>query len=94
MNRVRRELDVFLRCPRSMRILLISNMIYSLVLPVIGIFVSAYVMRNSHAVSKVVTYQLSVYIATPVAFFLNGLLLGRVGQSICMRAACSCRVAP
>jgi YQGE family putative transporter len=79
MNRVRQELDVFLRCPRSMRILLLSNMIYSLVLPVIEIFVSAYVMRNSHAVSNVVTYQLSVYVATPVAFILNGLLLGRVG---------------
>ena len=61
-----------------MRILLVSNMIYSLVLPVIEIFVSAYVMRNSHAVTKVVTYQLSVYTATPAAFFLNGLLLGRV----------------
>ncbi len=62
-----------------MRILLLANIIYSLVLPVIEIFVSAYVMRNSHAVSKVVTYQLSVYVATPVAFFVNGLLLGRVG---------------
>jgi YQGE family putative transporter len=78
MNSVRRELEVFLRCPRSMRILLLSNMTYSLVLPVIEIFVSAFVMRNSHAVGTVVTYQLSVYVATPVAFFLNGLLLGRV----------------
>lgn len=79
MNRLRRELDVFLRCSRSMRILLLANMIYSLVLPVIEIFVSAFVMRNSHAVGAVVTYQLSVYIATPVAFFFNGLLLGRIG---------------
>lgn len=79
MSQIRREMDVFLGCTRSMRILLMSNMIYSLVLPVIEIFVSAYVMRNSHEVGKVVTYQLSVYSATPVAFFLNGLLLGRVG---------------
>lgn len=79
MNRLRRELDVFLRCSHSMQILLVSNMIYSLVLPVIEIFVAAYVMRNSHAVSKVVTYQLSLYIATPAAFLVNGLLLGRIG---------------
>jgi len=78
MNRLRRELEVFLRCSRSMRILLVSNMIYAFVLPVIEIFVSAYVMRNSHAVSKVVTYQLSLYVATPIAFFVNGILLGRV----------------
>jgi len=62
-----------------MQVLLLANMIYALVLPVIEIFVAAYVMRNSHEVGKVVTYQLSVYIATPAAFFLNGLLLGRVG---------------
>ncbi len=79
MNRLRKEVEVFLRCPRSMRILIVSNMIYALVLPVIEIFVAAYVMRNSHAVSRVVTYQLAVYAATPVAFYLNGILLGRVG---------------
>lgn len=78
MNRLRRELEVFLRCSRSMRILLVSNMIYAFVLPVIEIFVAAYVMRNSQDVSKVVTYQLSLYVATPVAFLVNGILLGRI----------------
>src|ERR1035441_10308153 len=79
MNRLRREFDVFLQCPRSMQVLMVSNMMYALVLPVIEVFVAAYVMRNSHAVAKVVTYQLSIYAATPLAFYLNGTLLGRVG---------------
>ena len=35
MNRLRKEYEVFLRCPRSMQILIVSNMIYALVLPVI-----------------------------------------------------------
>jgi YQGE family putative transporter len=78
MNRLRREIEAFLECPRSMQVLLLANMIYALVLPVIEIFVAAYVMRNSHEVGKVVAYQLSVYASTPVAFFLNGILLGRV----------------
>lgn len=78
MNRLRREAAVFLACPRAMRILLLANMIYALVLPVIEIFVAAYVMRNSQDIGKVFAYQLSVYAATPVAFFLNGMLLGRV----------------
>ena len=51
MNRLRREFEVFLSCPRSMQVLMVSNMIYGLVLPVIEIFVAAYVMRNSHAVA-------------------------------------------
>jgi len=50
-------------------------MIYALVLPVIEIFVAAYVMRNSQEVSRVVTYQLAIYAATPLAFFINGKLL-------------------
>ena len=79
MNQLRKEFEVFLRCSHSMQVLMVSNMIYALVLPVIEVFVAAYVMRNSHAVSKVVTYQLSIYAATPLAFFLNGKLLGRVG---------------
>src|ERR1039458_1123792 len=78
MNHLRDEVGVFLGCPRSMRVLIMSNMIYALVLPVIDVFVAAYVMRNSHSVARVVTYQLAVYAATPVAFYLNGILLGRV----------------
>lgn len=79
MSRLRKEIDVFLSCSRSMRVLMVSNMIYALVLPVIEIFVAAYVMRNSHAVARVVTYQLAIYAATPLAFYINGKLLGRVG---------------
>ena len=60
-----------------MRLLLITNMVYAMVLPVIEIFVAAYVMRNSHEVSKVVIYQLAIYAATPLAFLINGYLLGR-----------------
>jgi YQGE family putative transporter len=62
-----------------MQILMVANMMYALVLPVIEIFVAAYVMRNSHAVARVVTYQLSIYAATPLAFYLNGKVLARVG---------------
>ncbi len=77
MNWVSKEYHLFRSCPRDMRVLLITNMIYALVLPVIEIFVAAYVMRNSHAVSKVVIYQLAIYSATPLAFLINGFLLGR-----------------
>jgi MFS transporter, YQGE family, putative transporter len=79
MNRLKKEFGVFLACPRPMRILLITNIIYALVLPVIEIFVAAYVMRNSHDVRKVVTYQLAIYAGTPLAFLMNGFMLGRIG---------------
>lgn len=79
MNRLEREYRVFLECPRDMRVLLVTNMIYAFVLPVIEIFVAAYVMRNSHNVTKVVIYQLAIYTGDPVAFLLNGFMLGRIG---------------
>lgn len=78
MNRLAKEYRVFLSCPRDMRVLLVTNMIYAFVLPVIEIFVAAYVMRNSHDVSKVVTYQLAIYAGDPFAFWLNGVMLGRI----------------
>lgn len=78
MNRLGKEFEVFRNCPSSMKTLMVANMIYALVLPVIEIFVASYVMRNSHAVDKVVSYVLALYAATPLAFFLNGILMGRV----------------
>lgn len=62
-----------------MRTLLTANMIFALVMPVIDVFVAAYVMRNSHAVKLVVAYQLAVYTGIPAAFLLNGVLLRRAG---------------
>jgi YQGE family putative transporter len=77
MNWLANEYRLFRSYPRDMQVLLVTNMTYALVLPVIEIFVAAYVMRNSHAVTKVVTYQLAIYCATPLAFLINGFLLGR-----------------
>ncbi len=75
MNRLAREYRLFASYPREMRVLLVTNMIYAFVLPVIDIFVAAYVMRNSHDVSLVVTYQLAVYTGIPFTFLVNGFLL-------------------
>ena len=62
-----------------MRILLLANMAYAFALPVINIFTGAYVMHKSSDVTLVVTFQLACYLGIPPAFFLNGLLLSRVG---------------
>jgi YQGE family putative transporter len=61
-----------------MRILLITNLFYAMVLPVIDIFVAAYVMRNSRDVKLVVIYQLAVYTGIPLTFLINGFLLQRI----------------
>lgn len=72
------EFNYFMTMPREMRVLLITNLIYAFVLPVIEIFVGAYIMRSSNDSKIVVIYQLTVYTGIPLTFFINGFLLSRV----------------
>ncbi len=78
MNKLRHEYQHFLTYPHNMRILLLTNLIYAFVLPVIDIFVGAYVMRNTQDVTMVVIYQLAVYTGIPFTFFINGFLLQHI----------------
>ncbi|HEY9258328.1 MFS transporter [Chitinophaga sp.] len=71
------EIKHFNQQPHDFRILVLTNMIYALVLPVIDIFVAAYVMRNSNDPTKVVIYQLTIYTGIPLTFLINGFLLNR-----------------
>src|ERR1035438_7069297 len=75
MKKFLHEYRHFLSYPRDIRILLLTNLIYAFVLPVIDVFVGAYVMRNSHDVKMVVIYQLAVYTGIPFTFLVNGFLL-------------------
>ena len=78
MKKFLHEYRHFLSYPRDIRILLLTNLIYAFVLPVIDVFVGAYVMRNSHDVKMVVIYQLAVYTGIPFTFLINGFLLQHV----------------
>lgn len=61
--------------PYNMRILLLTNMLYAFVLPVVELFVGTYIMRNSSELAYVVGYQLAVYTGIPLTFLVNGLLM-------------------
>lgn len=76
-GKFKNEYDVFLSHPRDMRILLITNLIYAMVLPVLDIFVGAYIMRGTRNPSLVAFYQLAVYTGIPITFLFNGFLLNR-----------------
>jgi YQGE family putative transporter len=70
-----KELIFFKSHPLPMRVLLLTNLIYALVLPIIELFIGAYIMRNSSDISLVVIFQLALYIGIPATFALNGFLL-------------------
>jgi len=63
---------------KNAKILILTNVIYAFVLPVIDIFVAAYIMRNSNDPSKVMLYQLAIYTGIPITFYINGYLLNRI----------------
>jgi YQGE family putative transporter len=75
MNKLTSEIRHFNNQPHNFRILVLTNLVYALVLPVIDIFVAAYVMRSSNDPTKVVIYQLTIYTGIPLTFLLNGFLL-------------------
>jgi YQGE family putative transporter len=75
----RNEYRLFLSYPRDMRVLIVTNLVYGLVMPVVEMFIAAYIMRKSDDVKMVVTYQLSIYTGIPFTFLVNGWLLKLVG---------------
>lgn len=74
-KKITNEIAHFNSQPHNFRILVLTNLVYAFVLPVIDIFVAAYVMRNSNDPTKVVIYQLTIYTGIPLTFLLNGYLL-------------------
>ncbi|WP_407427406.1 MFS transporter [Arcticibacter sp.] len=77
LNKLKQEIGHFRSQSHNFKILTLTNLIYSIVLPVIDIFVAAYVMRNSNDPTKVVVYQLTIYTGIPITFLINGWLLNR-----------------
>lgn len=77
LTKLKLEITHFKNQSYNFRVLTLTNLIYSIVLPVIDIFVAAYVMRSSNDPVKVVIYQLTIYTGIPITFFLNGFLLSK-----------------
>ena len=69
------EYRFFLTMPHNMRVLLITNMLYSLVLPVVEIFMAAYIMRYFSDTSYVAIFQVAMYTGIIITSLMNGFLL-------------------
>ena len=72
------EIRHFRSYPHNMQTLLLTNMVYAFVLPVVELFVGTYIMRNSSELAYVVGYQLAVYTGIPLTFMVNGFLMRKV----------------
>lgn len=75
LHKLTKEINFFNSHPPGMRMLLLTNLIYGLVIPILELFVGAYIMRNSSDLALVVIFQLAVYTGIPLTFAINGWLL-------------------
>ena len=75
MNKLKKEYLFFKQQEPNMRTLLVTNMLYALVLPVVEIFVGAYIMRNTSDPVMVAFYQLAMYTGIVTTSLVNGFLL-------------------
>lgn len=74
-NRLLTEIQFFCSKEHNMKVLLLTNMIYAFVLPVVEIFAGAYVMRTTNAPAMVAYYQLAMYVGVVFTSLVNGVLL-------------------
>jgi MFS transporter, YQGE family, putative transporter len=77
VKHIGKEHSYFKSHPRQMRILLFTNFIYALGLPIIELFIGAYIIRNSFDFGLVMIFQLAQSFGIPITFLLNGILLKR-----------------
>lgn len=82
MNKFKKEYLFFKEQGLNMRTLLVTNMLYALVLPVVEIFVGAYIMRNTSDPVMVAFYQLAMYIGIVATSLVNGFLLKRYSVKV------------
>lgn len=82
MDKLRKEYLFFKQQEPNMKILLLTNMLYALVLPVVEIFVGAYIMRNTSDPVMVAFYQLAMYAGIVATSFVNGFLLKKYNVKI------------
>jgi len=75
ISKLTAEYRFFLSMPYNMRVLLITNMLYALVLPVVEIFMAAYIMRYFAETSYVAIFQIAMYTGIVITSFTNGFLL-------------------
>ena len=75
MNGLVKEIRFFRGQEHNMRVLLLTNMIYAFVLPVVEVFAGAYVMRNTNDSALVAYYQLAMYCGVVTTSLVNGIML-------------------
>jgi YQGE family putative transporter len=74
---VQGECALFRALPRNAKLMLGASTVAGFALPVISVFVLAFIMRSTYDVNRVMAFQFALYAGIPVAFLANRFLVGR-----------------
>ncbi|HLD24915.1 MAG TPA: MFS transporter [Patescibacteria group bacterium] len=77
-TRIRRELSHFTSLPQTARLLTLSYLLRSIAYPLMSIFTGAYIWRTTSDVTLLILYFMGNFLALPIMFSLNRLLLRRI----------------
>lgn len=74
---LQKEVQHFQRLGDQAQRFMISLFLYTLISPIFGIFINAFLWRQSQDLVQVALYNLVSFIAVPFGFYLNGIMLKR-----------------
>jgi MFS transporter, YQGE family, putative transporter len=81
-NFLEKELDYFKKLHTDTQKLLTTILIYYFIGPMFGVFINAFLWRQSHDVQLVAFANVIMYLLIPAGFYFNGLLLRRYSAAI------------
>jgi MFS transporter, YQGE family, putative transporter len=77
-----REISYFKKLHQEAQRLLVSSVLFNLISPIFGIFVNAFLWRQSQDMILVALFNLIFFGVIPIAFYLNGFLLRKFAPNV------------
>jgi len=72
------ELSYFKTLPTKTRRLVLSYGLRSIAYPILSIFINAFIWRSTGSIWNIAIYNLGLFIALPIGFLINGILLKKI----------------
>jgi YQGE family putative transporter len=81
-NFIQKEIAYFNGLEKNAQTLISSIFLYNLISPIFGIFINAFLWRQSHDLMLVAFYNAVMFAVIPFGFYLNGLMLRKFSPAI------------
>ncbi len=77
-NFLKNEFEHYRSLPHKARLLILSYNLRAVTSPILALFLNAYIWRMTSSVETAIIYNLGMFFALPIGFFINGKLLKKL----------------